>query len=120
MAFFYSSASFTIQRIFRERSKGKVGSATITKKLKKMKFRVVVLWCSKVVCFCGCSNCRPLCFIFSYYSKPFRSTIHPSISSMLKFAKNTHIFFFQDASMSFRLMCKNALIYPKCSVRICC
>ena len=34
--------------------------------------------------------------------------IHPSISSMLKFAKNTHIFFFQDASMSFRLMCKNA------------
>ena len=44
-------------------------------------------------------------------NKPFRSiayTIHPSISSMLKFAKNTHIFFFQDASMSFRLMCKNA------------
>ena len=96
------------KNIQRERSKGKVGSAATTKKLKKMKFRVVVLWCSKVVCFCGCSNCRPLCFIFSYYSKPFRSTIHPSISSMLKFAKNTHIFFFQDASMSFRLMCKNA------------
>ena len=96
------------KNIQRERSKGKVGWAAITKKLKKMKFRVVVLWCSKVVCFCGCSNCRPLCFIFSYYSKPFRSTIHPSISSMLKFAKNTHIFFFQDASMSFRLMCKNA------------
>ena len=45
-----------------------------------MKFRVVVLWCSKVVCFCGCSNCRPLCFIFSYYRNHLDPlyAIHPS------------------------------------------
>ena len=39
-----------------------------------------------------------------------------------KICKKHPYFFFQDASMSFRLMCKNAsddLIYPKCSVRIC-
>ena len=63
-----------------------------------------VVQCSKVVCFCGCSNCRPLCFIFSYYRNHLDPlyTIHPS--RHIKHAK---------------ICKKHPYFFPRCVVPLC-
>ena len=65
-----------IQRIFRRRRNEARKSWSYSKKVEEDEVSCgsFVVWCSKVVCFCGCSNCRPLCFIFSYY----RNHLEPS------------------------------------------
>ena len=89
-----------IQRVRRRSKQGKVGAAT-TKKLKKMKFRVVVLWCSAQKQFVFAvvpiaDHYVSSSLIIETIQIHYMPSIHPGISSMLKFAKNTHIFF-QDA-----------------------